>query len=147
MEDSEKPIIVEQIFNTSIQNVWGAITELDQMKQWFFENIESFKPEVGFETQFNVQSQNRNFLHLWKLTEVVPMKKISYDWKYEGYPGDSFVLFELIEQHDGTKLRLTHQITASFPQDIPEFKRESGIEGWNYFIGQRLKYYLETKFG
>lgn len=146
MADTEKPIIVVQIFNTQISNVWGAITELDQMKQWFFENIGSFTAEVGFETQFNVQSQNRNFLHLWKLTEVVPMKKISYNWKYEGYPGDSFVMFELFEQHDSTKLRLTHQITAAFPQNIPEFKRESGIEGWNYFIGQRLKYYLEKKF-
>ena len=146
MEDSKKPINVEQIFNTSIQNVWGAITELEQMKQWFFENIESFKPEVGFETQFTVQSQNRNFLHLWKLTEVVPLKKISYNWKYEGYTGDSFVVFELFEQHDVTRLRLKHTITAPFPEGIPEFRRESGVEGWNYFIGQRLKYYLEKKF-
>lgn len=49
------------------------------MRQWFFENIESFKPEVGFETQFNVQAESRNFLHMWKIIEVVPMKKIVYN--------------------------------------------------------------------
>ena len=50
MRNTDKPVIVEQIFNTTIANVWDAITELDQMKQWYFNNIESFKPEVGFET-------------------------------------------------------------------------------------------------
>jgi len=145
MSDINQPIIVEQTFNTSINNVWNAITKVDQMKQWFFENIESFKPEVGFETQFNVQSQdrNRNFLHLWKLTEVAPMKKITYSWKYGGLPGDSFVMFELLEQNDQTKLRLTHKVMESFPEDIPEFSRERGIEGWNYFIRKSLKEFLE----
>ena len=139
---TNEPIIVEQTFNTSINNVWNAITKVGQMKQWFFENIESFKPEVGFETQFNVQSQDRNFLHLWKLTEVVPMKKITYSWKYGGYPGNSFVTFELLEKNDQTKLRLTHKGTASFPEDIPEFSRESGVEGWNYLIRKSLKEFL-----
>lgn len=142
MSATKEPIIVEQTFNTSINNVWNAITKVGQMKQWFFENIESFKPEVGFETQFNVQSQDRNFLHLWKLTEVVPMKKITYSWRYGGYPGDSFVMFELLEQNDQTKLRLTHKGMESFPEEIPEFSRESGIEGWNYFIRKSLKEFL-----
>ena len=52
------------------------------MRKWYFENIPSFKPEVGFKTQFNVQSQHRNFLHIWKVTEVVPKKMITYNWKY-----------------------------------------------------------------
>jgi len=28
-------------------------------------------------------------------------------------------------------------------EDIPEFKRESRIEGWEYFIKERLREYLE----
>ncbi len=143
MKDTNEPIVVEQTFHTSINNVWNAITKVDQMRKWFFENIESFKPEVGFRTQFSIQSQDRSFLHLWKLTEVVPMKKIVYNWKYGGYPGDSLVMFELFEQENQTKLRLTHEITESFPKDIPEFSRDSGIEGWNYFIRNRLKEFLE----
>ena len=34
-----KPVIVEQSFDQPIEKVWAAITELDQMIQWFFENI------------------------------------------------------------------------------------------------------------
>ena len=143
MRSSDEPIIVEQIFNTSINKVWDAITELGQMQQWFFENIEAFEPEVGFETQFEVKVEDRVFLHLWKLTDVLPVKRITYNWKYEGYPGDSFVTFELIEQNNDTKLVLTHKVVESFPSDVPEFSRENCSGGWNYFIGKNLKEYLE----
>ena len=75
MGNSNKPIIVEQTFNASIEKVWKAVTKASQMKQWFFKNIESFKHEVGFETQFNVQLEERNFLHLWKITKADPLKR------------------------------------------------------------------------
>jgi uncharacterized protein YndB with AHSA1/START domain len=139
-------IVVEQCYNTSIKNVWNAITKVDQMRQWFFENIESFKPEVGFETQFNVQAESKDFLHMWKITEVLPMKKIVYDWKYKGVSGEAVVIFELSEQGNQTNLRLTNIGLESFPKNIPEFTREGCIEGWNYFIKDRLKEFLKKKY-
>ncbi len=143
MKKNDDPVIVEQSFNTPIEVVWNAITEIDQMRQWYFENIPSFKPEVGFETQFNIKNEDRNFLHLWKVTDVVPLNRITYNWKYEGYPGDSYVGFELFKQHTLTKLRLTHQVQESFPEDIPEFSREMCIAGWTFFIQKSLKKFLE----
>ncbi len=145
MKNINEPIIVEQIFNASIDAVWNALTEIDQMHQWYFENIPSFKPEVGFETQFNIESGDRNFQHKWKVTEVVPLKMIKYNWKYEDYPGDSFVVFELFKQNNFTKLKLTVHILEDFPEDIPEFKRESCIGGWKFFIQKNLKEFLEEK--
>ena len=145
MKKNDEPIIVEQTFNASIDTVWKAITEIGQMRQWYFENIPSFKPEVGFETQFYVRSQGRNFHHLWKVTEVVPKKMIKYNWKYRDYSGDSYVVWELFKEGELTKLKLTVQIEASFPQDIPEFTRESCIGGWDFFIRKRLKEFLEKK--
>ena len=142
MRNHDEPIVIEQSFNKSIDMVWNAITRIDQMRQWFFKNIPSFKPEVGFETQFNVQSGGRNFLHMWKVTEVVPPKMITYNWKYDGYAGDSYVVFELFQQNSETLLRLTHRITENFPEDIPEFSRQSGIEGWTFFIRKSLKGFL-----
>ena len=143
MRQDEEPIIVEQTFDASIDAVWNALTEADQMRQWFFDKIPSFEPEVGFETQFNIQIEERNFRHLWKVTEVVPLQKIKYNWKYEDHPGDSYVVFELFEQDSHTtKLRLTHEVHEDFPDDIPEFERESGVQGWTYFIEQSLKEFL-----
>lgn len=145
MKVDEEPIIIEQTFNTSIDAVWKAITDIDQMRQWFFDNIPSFKPEVGFETQFDVQSGERTFRHMWKVTEVVPLKLIKINWNYEGYQGDSDVLFELSEQDNKAKLRLTDLVLEDFSQDIPEFKRESGVEGWTFFIKRSLKDFLDKK--
>ena len=145
MKKMDEPIVVEQTFETCIENVWDAITILDKMKQWFFDNISSFEPVVGFETRFVIQVEDRIFPHLWKLTEVVPKKKITYDWKYEGYPGSSIVVFELFENGNWTKLRLTSTVVENFPDNIPEFKRESGIQGWSYFIKKSLKEYLEKE--
>lgn len=112
------------------------------MKQWFFENIPSFKAEVGFKTAFNVQAPSRDFLHQWEIIEVIPYKKIVYSWKYENISGEGIVTFELIEENNQTKLILTNEGLENFPQQYPEFARESCIEGWNYFIKQRLKEYL-----
>jgi uncharacterized protein YndB with AHSA1/START domain len=143
MSANDEPVVVEQTFQASIDAVWNAITEIGQMREWYFDAIPSFQPVVGFETQFNVRDQGRDFLHMWKLTDVVPPRMITYNWKYEGYSGDSFVVFELIEQNDGTKLRLRHQVTESFPEDIAAFSREITIEGWTYFIKNTLKAFLE----
>ena len=139
-----KPIIVEQYFNQKIETVWNAITQLDQMKLWFFENIPTFKPSVGFETQFNVKAPSKDFLHCWKIIEVITNKKIVYQWKYENIVGEGTVTFELFEEKNQTKLVLTNEGLESFPQDIPEFSRESCIGGWNYFIKKRLKEYLNN---
>lgn len=142
MKKNDEPIIVEETFHTSIDAVWKAITEPGQMRQWFFENIPDFKPEEGFETKFKVVSGERTFTHLWRVTEVIPKKKITYNWKYAEYTGDSFVTFELSARDDSVKLTLITIVTENFPDDVPEFKRESCIGGWEYFIKGNLRKFL-----
>jgi len=134
---------VEQTFNATIEAVWNAITQIDLMRQWYFDNIPAFTAEVGFETQFNVHSQGRDFLHMWRVTEVVPLQMIAYTWKFANYPGDALVVFELSKQDRLTRLKLTCIVHEDFPEDIPEFTTESCIGGWEYFIKKSLKEYLE----
>jgi hypothetical protein len=55
------------------------------------------------------------------------------------------VKFELFRQDFSTRLRLTHTVTEDFPDDIPEFTRESGLQGWTYFIKESLVEYLQKK--
>jgi len=147
MKRSDDPIIVEQIFDADPASVWVAITELKQMRQWFFENIPDFKPQVGFSVEFDVDAGERIFPHQWKITRVEPGKLIEYNWRYGGYTGDAIVIFEVIPVNGSSMLRLTNIVTEDFQEDIPEFKRESCIGGWTYFIKKRLKDYLEAKQG
>lgn len=142
MKTTDQPIIVEQIFDNPIDAVWRAIADVKQMRQWFFEDIPDFKAEVGFKVQFNVKASSKDFLHLWTITEVISWQKIVYNWKYKDYAGDSYVTFELFEMDDQIKLVVSTQVVEDFDDTIPEFKRESGIAGWNYFIKDSLKDYL-----
>ena len=138
-------IVVEQTFNAPITVVWKAITDKHQMCQWFFETMTDFEPELGFETQFNVRCEDRDYRHLWKVTEVVAQERITYQWRYGGYAGNSSVTWELSQMPNATQLRLTHEGIETFPQDNPVFSRESGQAGWDYFLHQSLKGFLDRQ--
>jgi len=66
---------------------------MDQMRQWYFPQLAQFKPEMGFETQFNVHHDGKDYPHIWKIKEVVPRKKFSRELRYGGYPGNSAGIF------------------------------------------------------
>lgn len=144
MKVNEKPVVVEQLFDNPLNEVWKAITEVDLMTQWFFENIPDFKPQIGFKTEFNVQASSRDFMHLWTISEVIPNKKLVCNWQYEGLKGNSYVTFELFEIDDRTKLVVSTEVVEDFDDSIPEFQRESCVGGWNYFIKDRLTTYLRS---
>src|SRR5262249_47991225 len=112
----EKPdvhVVIERTYNASVERVWQAITDPEQMRQWYMP-LNDFRPEVGFETEFDVNGKGKIFPHIWKVTEVVPNKKISYEWKFANYPGNSVVTFELTKLGAKTKLTLTHIGLDSF---------------------------------
>lgn len=145
MKQTEAPVVVQQLFDGSIERVWRAVTELDEMKLWYFDNIDAFNPEVGSKSRFTVQSGERRFTHLWKITEVDAPYKIVYNWKYEEYQGDSFVSFVLKKEGLRTKLTLTLTVTEDFDDSISEFKRESCVGGWEYLICRCLAEYIEKR--
>lgn len=137
------PLKIEKTYNAPIEKVWKAITDKDQMKQWYFD-LKEFKPEIGFEFQFYGQGhKGEQYLHLCKIMEVVPGKKLTYSWQYKGYPGNSFVTFELIAEGNKTKVRLTHEGLETFPADNPDFASKSFMQGWTELIGTSLKEYVE----
>lgn len=142
---SPQPLIVERIYQSSIKNVWEALTDKDQMKVWYFD-LEEFKPELGFEFQFLGGGDDQKFLHICKIVEINPYIKLSYSWRYDGYPGQSVVTFELFEMDENeTRLKLTHIGLESFPQNTKNFAVNSFEEGWKFILGQSLSNYIETK--
>src|SRR5665213_2336171 len=119
-----EPFVIERTLNAPSEKVWKTITDRDQMKQWYFDLAE-FKPEVGFEFTFIGGSEEKSYVHLCKITEVVPGKKLQYSWRYDEYPGNSFVTFELFPDGDKTTLKLTHEGLETFPSDNKDFARSS----------------------
>ena len=137
-------LIIKEQFNSLPDKVWKAITDIYEIHKWYFPEIPAFKPQVGFETKFNISFDNKNYMHIWKVTDVQTGKRIAYDWQYEGYPGHSNVCWEIIPRGEETELILTHTGLESFPQDNPDFAIESFSKGWTEIIKEGLKKYLSN---
>ena len=137
-----QPFLIERVYDAPVDAVWQALIDKDKMKEWYFD-IASFKPEVGFEFQFTATNEGRVYVHLCKITEVIPGKKLAYSWSYKDYPGYSVVSFELFAEGEKTRLKLTHTGLETFPQDSKDFARESFSTGWTYIVNKSLENYLE----
>lgn len=138
-------IIVERTFNAPITKVWSAITNNNEMKVWYFK-LEAFKTNVGFNFDFMGGTEGGiQYLHLCEVTEVVEGKKITYSWRYDNYPGNSFVNWELFDKGEQTLLRLTHKGVETFAEAGPDFTKANFVKGWTYFVHTALKEYLEPE--
>lgn len=137
-----EPFVIERTYNAPIEKVWNAITDKNAMKQWYFD-LEEFKPEVGFEFQFEGGNEDRIYLHLCKVTEVIPGKKLTYSWRYDGYEGNSFVTWELFSEGDKTRVKLTHEGLETFPMSNQDLAKKNFVAGWTEFVGQKLKNFVE----
>lgn len=136
-------VIIERTFNAPVTKVWKALTDVDEMRQWYFD-LKEFKPEVGFEFEFVVEHEGRTYHHLCRITEVILQKKIAYTWRYKGEAGDSLVIFELLAEGDKTRLKLTHTGLDTFPK-TPAYARENFEKGWTQIIGTELRQFVESK--
>ena len=144
MKKNEDPVVIEEFFETGAEKLWKAITVKEKMIKWFFPNIPEFEPVVGFEIKFDVDTGERIFPHNWKIKEVIKNRLISYFWSYDNYEGLAVVNFELEEKDNATLLKLYFEILEDFDDLVPEFRRESCIDGWNYFINRNLKNYINS---
>jgi uncharacterized protein YndB with AHSA1/START domain len=141
--DAKAPVIIERTFAAPVQSVWKAITELSQMKQWYFD-IKEFRPEAGFEFQFTAEKDGIKYLHRCKITEVIRNKKLSYNWRYEGYEGSSLVTIELFAEGGKTRLKLTHEGLETFlPESHADFAKDNFFKGWTHIIGVSLQEFME----
>ncbi len=145
MTETMEPVVVQHIYPATISQVWNAITNPDEMRQWFFEAVQDFEPVTGFETEFDVHVDEKTYRHIWKITAVENKSRIEYDWSYAGIPGKSMVSWELSEVDGQTQLQLTHTEVEPFQAEAGDqnFTRESCLGGWNYFLKEQLVNYLE----
>jgi uncharacterized protein YndB with AHSA1/START domain len=142
MNEENNVLVLERLLNAPSDMVWKALTDISLLKRWlpFFPD---FKAEVGFETRFELGPDDHKYIHICKVLEVVPGKRISYTWYYEGYSGKSYVTFDLFPEGETTRVTLTHTITEPFPDD-PAFSRKNFAEGWTYTI-DGLKDFVEKE--
>ena len=100
------PFVIERIYNAPMEKVWKAMTDKYEMKQWYFDLAE-FNPVAGFEFRFMGGAEGKKqYLHICKITEVIPNKKLTYSWKYDGYGGISYVTYELFSEGNDSEVSI-----------------------------------------
>ncbi len=141
----DKALVIEQKYDAPIDKVWEAISNKEQMKQWYFE-VSDFKAEVGFEFEFYGESKEKKYLHKCTVVEAYPLENISYIWSYDGYAGQSLVTFDLFnEEKNKTRVRLTHADLDTLPSDNSDFAIENFNQGWKTIIEELLRNFVEPE--
>ena len=127
------PIVIEKYIPVNREKIWEDLTNPEQMKQWYFD-IPDFKPEKGFQFSFTGGPPEKEYIHRCVIQEVIPGKLLTHTWRYEGYPGESVVSWQLEDSGDGTLLKLTHSGLETFPADNPDFARKNFEAGWDSIL-------------
>ncbi|MEO7175559.1 MAG: SRPBCC domain-containing protein [Saprospiraceae bacterium] len=145
MISNTDPIVVQCELQAPTNVVWKALTVNDHMKQWYFQ-LPNFKAEVGFKFQFlGGKDEENQFLHHCEIIEVIDQKKLSYSWRFDGFPGISYVHFELEDHGDSTLVTITHDAIESFEPFHVDFAKANFLEGWTSILDTSLRNFVEKK--
>lgn len=140
----ETKVLLEFSYKTTPEKIWKALTDKEEMKKWYFE-VDEFLPEVGFEFRFWGESEERRYLHICEIREVIENKKLCHTWRYDGIEGNTDLCFEITDEgNQKTSVKLVHTGFETFPPDDSDLKIENFIEGWTSILGTSLKKYLEN---
>lgn len=138
-----EPVVIEKVYNASLEKVWKAITDKEQMKLWYFQ-MDAFEPVVGFEFSFVGENEGRKYIHLCRITEVIPLRRLKHTWRYKGLEGLSYVTWELFaEGPDKTRVKLTHEGLETFPQDNADMAKKNFVGGWTEILGVMLSEHVQ----
>ncbi|MEO6683084.1 MAG: SRPBCC family protein [Ginsengibacter sp.] len=123
------------------ETIWRAITEKEQMKDWYFD-IADFKLNPGAEFNFHEPGDEGKYHHHCIIKEIVPNKKLIHSWSYPDLSkGVSEVTWLLEEQNDMTTVTLQHKGLENLADAGPEVVPENFQKGWNGFMF-KLKNYI-----
>ena len=127
-----EPLVVQREVQIAAPpaTVFAFLTDPDRIVSW-----------MGVEATTEVHPGGLYFLKVrsdraarGEFREVVPVHRLAYSFGWEGDeevpPGSSLVEIDLIEQPDGTLLRLTHT-------GLPSAEQCAGhAEGWAHYVGR-----------
>ena len=110
--------------------VFALLTDPEKILRWMATEAQ-LEPQPGGLYLVNVTGAR---CARGSVREVVPVHRLAYSFGWDGSevvpPGSSLVEIDLIEQPDGTLLRLTHS-------GLPDAEQCAGhAEGWNHYLGR-----------
>ena len=130
--------------NAPLDKVWNAITNKEQMKNWYFD-VPDFEPKIGNNFSFYGGDENEEYHHFCEIVDLIPNEKLKYSWTYPEISKEkTLVKWELKPENEGTIVTLTHKGLEAFEHLGENFKIHSFRKGWEDIVGKSLKEFVEN---
>lgn len=140
-----EPIKIQECFHVSAERIWQAITEKEQMKQWYFD-IPDFELKVDSTFNFYEPGDAKKYHHQCTIKEILLNRKFQHTWTYPDHSkGKSILTWEIFPIGRFTLVTLTHSGIENFSDAGSDFSRENYEEGWHELIGKSLKEFLKQQ--
>ena len=129
--------------NANRENVWRAITDPEQLEQWYAPGCPWEIPalQVGTTVKFYNTDTDIQFARI----EVVdPLQEFTLRWQFdEEDPNTTLVnTFRLDEENDGTRVTMTQAGYESLPEGVRQQQIEQDEEAYTAIV-EGLKGYVE----
>ena len=135
------------MINAPVERVWEAITEQEQMKDWYF-TIPDFKLEEGSIFNFYEPGDGCKYHHRCEIREIIPLERFQHTWTHPGLSsGVSLLTWELMPIDNQTEVTLTHEGIENLEDGGPDLSPENYEAGWEEIVGNALKNYVEGRAG
>ena len=133
-------ITKEALFNQSIDTVWNAITNAEEISAWFIKA--DFKAEVGYQYTFTSSPNEKGCTVISGEVKKSNPYTLIYTWIVGDTNVETTVTWKLEAIEGGTKLYLEHSGISNYAGDTAITMLESFNGGWNTCI-DGLKNYLK----
>lgn len=132
----------EIIINAPIEKVWKALTNPEEMKNWYFD-IPDFSLEKDAVFNFYEPGGANKYWHRCQVEEVDPNHIFKHTWEHPDFSkAVTHLTWRLSEKEDQTILNLNHDKLDRLADAGEDFKAENYDIGWTEIL-KNLKNYLE----
>ncbi|WP_300670870.1 SRPBCC domain-containing protein [Soonwooa sp.] len=133
----------EVIINASIDKVWKALTNKEEMKHWYFD-IPDFSLEKDAIFNFFEPGGQNKFWHRCQVEEVIPNQIFKHTWEHPDFSkAITHLTWKLSEKDGQTIVNLNHDNLDGLAEAGDDFKVENYNAGWTEIL-KNLKKYLEN---
>ena len=132
----------ETLLNHSIDTVWNAITNAEEISSWFIKA--DFKAEEGYKYTFTSEPNEKGCTTICGVVKKSTPYTLIYTWIVADTKVETTVKWELEATELGTKLHLEHSGITNYAGDTAVAMFESFNGGWNNCINGLTEYLKES---
>ena len=142
---STTSLVVSRIYPASVERVFKAWTDANQLGQWFaptddYTTKASVDLRVGHEYRIAITHKGGNVHTILGTYHLIdPPRKLVYTWRWEGGPmADTLVTVDFSPEGEATKVTITHE------QFTNSEDRDKHAEGWNGCLNRLPRLFAPT---